>query len=51
MDNKIITSLQNLLAFFFSDATPYTASLTQLCFSTASVSHPIPLSAANHFSL
>ena len=29
--------------------TQYTTSLTQLCYWPASVSHPIPLSAANHF--
>jgi hypothetical protein len=32
---------------FYQLTTPHTTSLTRLCYSTASVSHPVPLSAAN----
>jgi len=35
---------------FYQLTTLYSTSLTRLCYSTASVSHPIPLSAANPFS-
>jgi hypothetical protein len=39
-----------LVTYLFSVTTPYTTSLTPLSYSTASVSYPIPLSAANRFS-
>ena len=45
-----LSSRNNNLCFYWL-TTLYTTSLTQLCYSTASVSHPIPLSAANLYSV
>jgi hypothetical protein len=39
-----------LVTYLSSVTTPYTNSLTPLSYSTAGVSHPIPLSADNRFS-
>jgi hypothetical protein len=49
MDNKFFTFLQNFIPPPPCNHTidHLTHSLTQLCYFTASVSHPIPLSAAN----